>query len=93
MGFGMEAGIFLAYTAGLLAVYFFGRLLLVPVRIIMKLLASSLIGGLVLAMLNLLCINFEIFFPVNPLTAGIAGLLGIPGIIGILIFFNAASLF
>ena len=31
MDFGMEAGIFLAYTAGLMLIYFFGKILIVPI--------------------------------------------------------------
>lgn len=88
MDFGMEAGIFLIYTACLMLIYFFGKWLLIPLKIILKVLVNSVLGGVALVILHLLCNNFEIFLPVNIITAVIAGLLGIPGVIGILIFFN-----
>lgn len=88
MDFGMEAGIFLVYTACLMLIYFFGKWMLIPLKIILKVLVNSFLGGVALILLNLLCNNFEIFLPVNVITAVIAGLLGIPGVIGILIFFN-----
>ena len=40
MDIGMEAGIFLAYSVGLLVVYFFGRMMLVPLKKLMKLLLN-----------------------------------------------------
>lgn len=88
MNFEMEAGIFLVYTACLMIIYFFGKWLLIPLKMILKILANSVLGGLILIALNLICNNFEIFLPVNTITAVITGLLGIPGVIGILMFFN-----
>ena len=83
-----EAVVFLAYTAGVLGICLFGRWLMWPLKKIGRLIASSLLGGAVLVVLNLLCINFGIFVPVNVVTALITGFLGLPGIIGILIMLN-----
>lgn len=88
MNFEMEAGIFLAYTACLMLIYFFGKWLLIPLKIILKVLVNSFLGGVILIVLNAICNNFEIFVPVNIVTAAITGLLGIPGVLGILMFFN-----
>jgi len=88
MDIGMEAGIFLAYAGGLMLVYFFGRFLLAPVKLIGKLLVSSLAGGLVLIVLNFIGSIAGISLPVNIITAAIAGLLGLPGIAGLIIYFN-----
>ena len=41
MDFGMEAGIFLAYTAGLMLIYFFGKILIVPIKSLIKLLFNG----------------------------------------------------
>lgn len=88
MDFGMEAGIFLVYTAGLMIIYFFGRMLLVPLRKILKLILNSLVGGAVLILINLVGGSAGIVLPVNFLTAVIAGLLGLPGVAGLVIYFN-----
>lgn len=87
MEFGMEAGIFLAYTAGLILIYIFGRLFLRPLKIILRLLINSIAGGVLLVVINAAGGALGIFIPVNIITAGMAGILGIPGIIGLLLYF------
>ena len=93
MDFSMEVTIFLAYAAGLIAIYFLGKLLIVPIKTILKLMLNSIIGGLILLLINAFGSSLGIFLPVNLITAVMAGVLGVPGIVGILIYFNAASLF
>ncbi|MDO4545929.1 MAG: pro-sigmaK processing inhibitor BofA family protein [Bacillota bacterium] len=93
MDFGMEVSIFLVYAAGLMAIYFLGRLLIVPIKTILKLLVNSLIGGVLLFLCNLFGGGLGIFLPLNMITAAIVGLLGIPGTVGILVYFNVPSLF
>lgn len=88
MGFDMEAGIFLAYAAGLMAIFVFGKLLLVPLKILAKFIISSIIGGLVLVVINSVGAIAGIMVPVNVVTAIITGLLGLPGIVGLIILFN-----
>lgn len=93
MDFGMEVSIFLAYAAGLMAIYFLGKLLIVPIKTILKLMLNSIIGGVILMLINTFGAGLGIFLPVNLITAVIAGVLGVPGIVGILIYFNIPSLF
>lgn len=88
MDFGTEAGIFLAYTSGLLMIYFFGRILLVPLKKLFKLVVNSLVGGLILLAINIAGAAVGLVMPVNLLTSLIAGLLGIPGVVGLLVYFN-----
>ena len=88
MGFDMEAGIFLAYAAGLMVIFVFGKLLLVPLKKLIKFIVSSIIGGLVLVIINSAGAIAGIMIPVNVVTAMITGLLGLPGIVGLIIFFN-----
>lgn len=91
MDFGMEAGIFLAYTACLMAIYFFGRLLLQPLKFILKLMASSIAGGAVLLVLNGVGGSFGIFVPLNIITAVVVGLTGVPGLAVLLVYFQFFS--
>lgn len=83
----MEMGIFLAYAAGILLVYLCGRFLLVPLKWILKILVSSLLGGIALCLINGIGGIFGIFVPLNPVTAVIAGVLGIPGVLLMILFF------
>ena len=91
MDFGMEAGIFLAYACGLLAVCFFGKILLIPLKVIGKILLNSLLGGIFLLIMNAVLGNFGIILPINAITAAVTGLLGVPGIIGIITYFVILS--
>lgn len=88
MDFGMETSIFLAYTAGMLVLYFVGRLLFVPVKILLKLIFSSILGGAVLIIVRLTGDIIGFVIPVNPVNAVIAGLTGAPGVLGLLLYFN-----
>lgn len=91
MDFGMEVGIFLAYAACLLTVFFFGKLLLVPLKLLLKLLISSLLGGVALLIINGIGSAWGIFLPVNVVTAVVTGLAGIPGVIMLLAGFHFFS--
>lgn len=88
MDIGMEAGIFLAYSAALLMVYFFGRILLIPLKKLLKLLLNSLVGAAVLILINLLGTGAGIVMPINAITAGIVGILGVPGVTALFVYFN-----
>ncbi|KYO66100.1 pro-sigmaK processing inhibitor BofA family protein [Thermovenabulum gondwanense] len=70
-----------AYAFGLLMLYAIARILIAPVRLILKLIYNGIIGGILLVILNMLGAFFGIHIAVNPLTALIAGFLGVPGII------------
>jgi len=43
MGFDIEAGVFLVYAAMIFVLYFFGRVLVVPLKIMGKIFASSIL--------------------------------------------------
>lgn len=56
------------------------RLLLMPLRLIFKLLLHSGCGFLCLWLLNTVSGFTGVYLPINAVTAAIAGFLGIPGI-------------
>lgn len=64
------------------------RLMLLPVRLVWKLLLNGLCGVLSLYLLNLTAGLTGFSIPVNPVTATLVGFLGLPGIVllGILQF-------
>ena len=73
--------ILLAWVAGIIIVLFFGKALKVPLKIAMRLLLNSLLGGMVILVINFLgqYINFHI--SLNFFSALIFGTLGLPGVI------------
>lgn len=85
MGMGIELNIILAYAFGLILLYIAGYILLVPIKIIIKLVYNAIIGGILLFLLNLVGGFFNIGIAVNPITALIAGFLGVPGVILMLV--------
>ncbi len=85
MGLGIDFQTVLFFALGLIFLYFTGWLLLAPLRFIMKLLASGLLGGLMLAAINLAGGIFSVTIAINPLSAVIAGYFGLPGIILLLL--------
>jgi inhibitor of the pro-sigma K processing machinery len=79
MNMSMEISIFLAYAIAILLVYIFGKLLLVPAKMLGKLILNSIIGGIFIIFVNLCGAHFGIFIPLNIINAIIVGILGIPG--------------
>lgn len=71
----------IAYAFGLILIYVVGRVLLAPLRIVLKLVYNALIGGIVLVILNFFGSHLGLSIAVNPITALLVGFLGVPGII------------
>ncbi|MDD4570560.1 MAG: pro-sigmaK processing inhibitor BofA family protein [Tepidanaerobacteraceae bacterium] len=75
----------LAYAFGLLMLYVVGRVLIMPLKIVLKLVYNALIGGIVLLILNFVGGYIGLYIALNPITALLVGFLGVPGIIMLLI--------
>lgn len=82
---GLDLSVFLTYAGAVLLIFIFGRLLLWPLKVILKLAVNSLIGGLVIILINAVGTGFGILIPLNVLNALIVGVLGLPGAILLLI--------
>ena len=71
--------IFLFCVSGILI---FGRILIIPIKKITKLLINSILGGVFLAIINYIGnIFFDFYIGINIFTAMFVGLLGIPGVV------------
>ena len=84
----MEISSILAFVFGLFLLYIIGILLVIPIKMIIKLIVNRVLGGILLLIVNLIGGFIGISIAINPLTAIIAGILGIPGIILLLIIQN-----
>lgn len=73
--------VILAYAFGILLIYLVGRMLLMPLKLIFRLIYNGAVGGLMLWLLNLAGAYIDFHIAINPATALIAGFLGIPGVI------------
>jgi len=73
--------IVLAWIAGILIVLALGKVLLLPMKVILRLIINGLLGGLAIFLINLLGQPIGFFIPLNIVSALVAGILGLPGII------------
>ena len=83
---GVNFGVFLTYAGMVILIFLVGKIFLWPLKMILKLAANSLIGGLTILVINAIGAGFGIFIPLNVISALIVGALGIPGAALLLIF-------
>lgn len=75
-------GILLAFAAGLVVLYVLAMVLVVPLKWIGKLIFSSIIGFIVLTVINLIGgALFAFTLPLNAVNALVTGIFGVPGVI------------
>lgn len=81
MNLGIEYSVIFAYIMALGLLFLLGWILFIPIKIFFKFLFNTIIGGILLYILNVFGSFVGIGIALNPVTAIVAGLLGIPGII------------
>lgn len=77
--------VILAYAAGIILLFILGRSLVIPMKIISKLIYNGILGGMALIAINLLGELIGFTLPLNILTVFIAGILGLPGVVLLII--------
>ena len=71
----------LAFVLGLILIILVGRLFIIPIKIVFKLLLNGIIGGLAIVIINIIGKAFMFSIPLNIFSALITGTLGVPGVI------------
>ena len=84
----VEMGVFLTFGGTLILLFLFGKTLLIPLKIVLKMIVNSLMGGILLVVFNAVGSSLGLMIPMNFVNAVIVGLLGIPGVIMLLLFCN-----
>lgn len=82
---GVQMGVFLTYVGAIVLIFLVGKIFLWPIKLVLKLAASSIIGGLAILLINAVGTGLGIFIPLNLISAVIVGVLGIPGAVLLLI--------
>ena len=78
----MERGlIVLAWIIGVLIILAFGRALLLPLKVVIRLVINGVLGGIAILIINLIGSPLGFTIGLNPVSALVAGILGLPGII------------
>jgi len=70
----------------IMAIILFGKMLILPIKLIIKLIINSLLGGLIILAINWIGATVNLHIGLNIFTSMFVGILGIPGAILLLIF-------
>lgn len=77
----METNTIITYMACIIFLFIFGRVFVLPLKKILKLIINSVLGGLLIYIINLIGSAFEFHIGLNIITSIFVGILGIPGAI------------
>ncbi|MBE5760901.1 MAG: SigmaK-factor processing regulatory BofA [Clostridiales bacterium] len=88
MGLKIEPMVIVCFIFGLLALYYFGWLLLAPLKSLLRALFSGMLGAGALMLMSLLPMPEALTLSLNPVNALVAGFLGVPGVVMLMILQN-----
>ena len=77
----MEVKMLLIYVACIIGIIIVGKVFIVPIKIIVKLIINSILGVVLLYIINLVGALWQFHIGINVITALVVGILGIPGAI------------
>ena len=75
----------ITYLACICFIFIFGRIFIVPIKKILKLVLNSLLGGLTIFIINLIGASLGFHIGLNIITSVVVGLLGLPGVVCLII--------
>lgn len=81
-----EVNVIIAFAFGLLLLYIVGRVFLMPLRLVFRLIYNGIIGGVILWLINLVGSHIGFTIAINPVTALVVGFLGLPGVVLLVLF-------
>lgn len=77
----MDNNAIITYLACIFFIFIFGRIFILPLKSIIKLIGNSLLGGILIYIINVVGSVFNFHIGLNAVTAIFVGLLGVPGAI------------
>lgn len=81
----MESKVILSFIACILIILVFGKNFYLPIKRVVKLIANSVLGTLIIFVINLVGTSFDFHIGLNIFNAVVVGILGIPGAILLII--------
>lgn len=69
------------YIACICFLFLVGKIFILPIKSILKLVLNSCIGALLIYLINLIGMTFNFHIGLNYITAIFTGILGVPGVI------------
>lgn len=74
----MDISAIISFVACIICLFIFGKIFILPIKSILKLIANSCIGTIIIYIINLIGANFGFYIGINLGTAIFVGILGIP---------------
>ena len=75
----------ITFLACICFIFIFGRIFIVPLKKVLKLVLNSVLGGLTIYIINLIGAGFGFHIGLNIFTSILVGLLGFPGAVCLII--------
>ena len=75
----MDFNLLFAFIGAIIVIGIFGKILLFPLKTIIKLAINSVLGGLLIYIINLVGTQWDFYIGLNFITAIFVGILGLPG--------------
>jgi len=75
----------ITYLACICFLFIFGRIFILPLKKILRLIINSVLGGVAIFLINLVGQNFGFHIGLNFFTGIIVGLLGLPGVVSLIV--------
>lgn len=77
----MDTNTIIIYIACICFLFICGRIFILPIKSILKLVLNSILGGIIIYLINIAGMVFDFHIGLNYVTAIFVGLLGVPGAI------------
>ncbi len=75
----------ITYLACICFIFIIGKIFIVPIKKVLKLLLNSIFGGIIIYIVNIIGANFNFHIGLNIINSIIIGLLGLPGVVCLII--------
>ena len=81
----MDNNILITFVVCIIAIFILRKIFAWPLKGIIKLIGNSIIGGIIIFLINIVGANFNFPIGLNIVTALVVGILGIPGAVLLII--------
>ena len=77
----MDVKMLIVYIACIIGIFIIGKIFIVPIKVIMKLILNTILGAILLYIINIIGASFNFHIGINLITTLVTGILGISGVI------------
>lgn len=74
----MDISNIMIYLACICFLFIFGKIFIIPIKLILKLVFNSILGGILIFIINMIGMSFNFHIGLNIVTALVIGILGVP---------------